>query len=78
MGVEPGSRQELERLVMPDECNNLVPERIISFLFDIGLEVKRREIQQTTFLPGIAIDCGALIVDYSKAVALAQAHCPVT
>jgi len=51
---------------MPDECNKLVAERIISFLLEIGLEVKRGEIQQTTFLPGIAIDCGALIVDESK------------
>ncbi len=51
---------------MLDECNKLVAEQIISFLIEIGLEVRRGEIQQTTFLPGIAMDCGALIVDESK------------
>ena len=51
---------------MPDECNNLVAEQIIRFLLGIGLEVKRGEIQQTTFLPGIAVDCGKLIVDESQ------------
>ena len=51
---------------MLDECNKLVAEQIISFLIEIGLEVRKGEIQQTTFLPGIAMDCGALIVDESK------------
>jgi len=51
---------------MLDECNKLVAEQIISFLIEIGLEVRKGEIQQTTFLPGIAMDCGALIVDGSK------------
>lgn len=48
---------------MLDESNKLVAEQIISFLIGIGLEVPTGEIQQTTFLPGIAVDCGALIVD---------------
>jgi hypothetical protein len=51
---------------MTDKCNNLVAEQIVSFLTGIGLEITKGEIQQTTFLPGIAVDRGALTVDESK------------
>jgi hypothetical protein len=49
---------------------NTVPDpvsgRIIEFLRGIGLEVKVGEVHGETFLPGITIDHGALVVDPSR------------
>ncbi len=41
-------------------------DRIISFLREIGFQVREGEINQKTFVPGIAIDHGALVIDKSK------------
>ena len=41
-------------------------ERIISFLTSIGLRVHQRALPDTTFLPGIAIEGGELVVDREK------------
>src|SRR5262245_53694879 len=39
---------------------------IIRFLLGIGLQVTKTELTQPTFLPGISVDCGTLLVDQSK------------
>ncbi|MFZ0040512.1 MAG: hypothetical protein WAK93_04335 [Solirubrobacteraceae bacterium] len=41
-------------------------ERIISFLEQIGLQVHRGPLTTTTILPGVTVDCGALVVDLDK------------
>ena len=41
-------------------------DRIIRFLLDIGLQIRESELDQQTFLPGIAVDHGAILIDESK------------
>lgn len=41
-------------------------ERIKSFLDEIGIPVRYAEINEDTFLPGILIDRGSIVVDKSK------------
>lgn len=41
-------------------------QKIIDFIQDIGIEVKRELIDEETFLPGILIDKGVMIVDEKK------------
>ena len=41
-------------------------DRIIRFLFDIGLHIRETELSQQTFLPGIAVDQGAILIDKSR------------
>ena len=41
-------------------------DTIIAFLLSIGIEVRKGELSEPTFLPGIAIDHGALLIDESK------------
>jgi hypothetical protein len=43
-----------------------VIERCCTFIRSIGIEIEERIIEGTTFVPGIAIDKGHLIVDVSK------------
>jgi hypothetical protein len=43
-----------------------IVERMISFLDRIGLSVRTSEISEPSFLPGIAIRGGALVVDESR------------
>ena len=45
---------------------NRVIRRIANFLDDIGLTVRTAELSEPTFLPGIRIDAGDLIVDESQ------------
>jgi hypothetical protein len=40
--------------------------KIVNFLVEIGLEVKAAVLEEETFLPGILIDHGALVVDEEK------------
>jgi hypothetical protein len=47
------------------EENNYIG-RIISFLQDIGITVEERSIEEDTFLPGILIDRGTLVIDPEK------------
>ena len=46
--------------------HNPITARIAGFLEEIGIEVRRGELHEPTFLPGIGIDRGVLIVDESK------------
>jgi hypothetical protein len=43
-----------------------VLERILEFLTSIGLEVRLEPIEVPTFLPGMTIDHGALVVDEAR------------
>ncbi|MCB0711425.1 MAG: hypothetical protein KDD67_03755 [Ignavibacteriae bacterium] len=45
---------------------NQTTQQIVNFIRGIGIEVRRAELTEPTFLPGILIDCGALVVDESK------------
>jgi len=45
---------------------NQTTSKIVNFLIQIGLEVKVAVIEEETFLPGILIDHGALLVDEEK------------
>ncbi|MEJ6581028.1 MAG: hypothetical protein QNL33_16030 [Akkermansiaceae bacterium] len=39
---------------------------IIDFVREIGLAVHERAIEEPTFLPGIAVECGELVIDREK------------
>ena len=41
-------------------------ERIVAFLAEIGIEVVPAELDDSTFLPGIAVDRGRLLVDEAR------------
>src|ERR1051325_1080039 len=41
-------------------------DRIMEFLLHIGLQIRRAEFSQQTFLPGIAVDHGTILIDESK------------
>ena len=43
-------------------------QRIIDFLREIGLQVHERSLLDTTFLPGISIERGELVVDRERLV----------
>ena len=45
---------------------NPTTNKIVNFLVEIGLEVRATVIEEETFLPGILIDHGALLVDEEK------------
>jgi len=48
------------------EFKDELTARIVAFLTGIGLEVSTGDISEKTFLPGIFIDRGVLIIDESK------------
>jgi hypothetical protein len=50
---------------MLEKDKEVVLDRIISFLREIGFQVSEGEISQKTFVPGIAIDHGTLVIDKS-------------
>jgi hypothetical protein len=43
-----------------------ITQKIAEFLLDIGLKLEARSIHEDTFLPGILIKSGAMIVDEAK------------
>lgn len=45
---------------------NPIINRVADFLLDIGLMVRPEALEESTFLPGIKIDRGSLLVDESK------------
>jgi hypothetical protein len=51
---------------MSDSHKDALMEGIIRFLLDIGFQIRRIELTQQTFLPGIAVDHGAILIDESK------------
>jgi|SRR5687767_498350 len=51
---------------MLDDCKQHLVDRIVNFLIEIGLEVTKADLQQRTFLPGISVDRGAILIDESR------------
>jgi hypothetical protein len=51
---------------MIDSRKDALMEGIIRFLLDIGFQIRNAELTQQTFLPGIAVDQGTLLIDESK------------
>lgn len=51
---------------MSDDENDALLDRIIHFLEGIGFQFREVELNQQTFVPGIAIDRGTLLIDKSK------------
>ena len=41
-------------------------QRILTFLHEIGLVVEERTLEEATFLPGILVEKGALVIDRAK------------
>lgn len=41
-------------------------ERILGFLAEIGLPVRRADLDERTFLPGVRIEAGGLVVDEAR------------
>ena len=53
------------------ELTEWIPDRVVTFLQDIGIRVEKTELQEKTFLPGIKIVASTLLVDPSK-----EGFCP--
>jgi hypothetical protein len=51
---------------MSDDEKDALLDRIIQFLEGIGFQFREVELNQQTFVPGIAIDRGTLLIDKSK------------
>ena len=51
---------------MIDNYKDALLDRIVQFLLEIGFQIKDAEINQQTFVPGIAIDRGTILIDKSK------------
>ena len=51
---------------MASDFKNEITRKIAHFLVDIGLEVSQFQISSPTFLPGIQIENGKLLVDEDK------------
>jgi hypothetical protein len=45
---------------------NQLTQKIVVFIQDIGIEVKKQSIDEDTFLPAILLDKGTLVVDEKK------------
>lgn len=53
---------------MASDFTNEITRKIAGSLLDIGLEVSQFQIRSPTFLPGIQIESGKLLVDEDKLV----------
>ena len=51
---------------MVDDRKQRLVDKIVNFLVEIGLEVTKVHLQQQTFLPGISVDHGAILIDESR------------
>jgi len=51
---------------MVDDHKQRLVDKIVNFLIEIGLEVTKAHLQQETFLPGVSVDHGAILIDESK------------
>ena len=55
-----------ETAAVESTMNEPLTHRIVAFLTDIGLTVRRDEIVEATILPGIAVEHGALLFDPAR------------
>ena len=51
---------------MPDSTKHAVLHRIVRFLREIGFHITPTELSEPTFLPGITVDQGTILIDESK------------
>jgi hypothetical protein len=51
---------------MVNDFKQHLVDRIVNFLIKIGIEVTKAHLQQQTFLPGISVDRGAILIDESR------------
>lgn len=51
---------------MTDNPELATKEKILQFFLDIGIPVKKTELARQTFLPGISIEHGTILIDESK------------
>jgi hypothetical protein len=51
---------------MIDNRKDALLDQIIRFLLDIGFQIGEIELSQQTFLPGITVDRGTILIDESK------------
>jgi len=51
---------------MLDDTELATKRKITGFLLEIGFEIRSAELTDQTFLPGITVDSGALLIDESK------------
>lgn len=51
---------------MPATFSNPLTASIAAFLEEIGIPVERRELAESTFLPGIRLEHGRLVVDEAR------------
>lgn len=51
---------------MTADSNEALLEVIVRFLLDLGFLISQKELNQQTFLPGISLDCGTLVIDKTK------------
>ena len=63
--VESSQRIIAGRLLMVDGYKPLL-DTIIEFLLSIGFQIRKTELSQQTFLPGIAVVQGTILIDESK------------
>jgi hypothetical protein len=52
--------------IMTDLHNEALLDAITRFLIEIGFQLKKTELDNQTFLPGILVDHGILLIDESK------------
>jgi hypothetical protein len=52
--------------IMQNQKNSLELEQIITFLSKIGIEVIEKELDTTTFLPGLSLGANCIYVDFEK------------
>jgi hypothetical protein len=51
---------------MIDNHKDALLEVIIRFLLDIGFQIRKAELIQQTFMPGITVDQGVILIDEAK------------
>jgi hypothetical protein len=51
---------------MVNDCKQHLVDKIVNFLIKIGIEVTKTPLQRQTFLPGVSVDHGAILIDETK------------
>jgi hypothetical protein len=51
---------------MVNDCKQHLVDKIANFLIKIGIEVTRTRLQRQTFLPGVSVDHGVILIDETK------------
>jgi hypothetical protein len=46
--------------------NSIELEKVLFFLNDIGIDIVEKELEETTFLPGLALGSNCIYVDFEK------------